>query len=119
MRWSRYYMSLQSIVADPRALNVLGLQEKYWKRLEKFELTPLKINKSYQNFKAFMKHFLSIVLLLVFAPLSQNWASELTQDSGLNQSTSADSVSQINNTLQLQNNLNNKTHPLQVNEAFP
>jgi len=66
-----------------------------------------------------MKRFLSIVLLLVFAPLSQNWASELTQDSGLNQSTSADSVSQINNTLQLQNNLNNKTHPLQVNEAFP
>jgi len=34
-------MSLQSIVAYPRALNVLGLQEKYWKRLEKFELTPL------------------------------------------------------------------------------
>ena len=66
-----------------------------------------------------MKRFLSIVLLLVLAPLSQNWASELTQDSGLNQSTSADSISQINNTLQLQNNLNNKTHPLQVNEAFP
>jgi len=66
-----------------------------------------------------MKRFLSIVLLLVLAPLSQNWASELTKDSGLNQGTSNDSVSQINNTLQLQNNLNNKTHPLQVNEAFP
>ncbi|SVC93096.1 uncharacterized protein METZ01_LOCUS345950, partial [marine metagenome] len=25
-----------SIVAYPRALNVLGLQEKCWKRLEKF-----------------------------------------------------------------------------------
>ena len=66
-----------------------------------------------------MKRFLSIVLLLVLAPLSQNWASELTKDSGLSQSTSVDSVSQINNTLQLQDNLNNKTHPLQVHEAFP
>ena len=66
-----------------------------------------------------MKRFLSIVLLLVFAPFSQNWASELTQDSGLNQGTSNDSVSQINNTLQLQDNLNNETHPLQVHEAFP
>jgi len=66
-----------------------------------------------------MKRFLSIVLLLVLAPLSQNWASELTKDSGLSQSTSVDSVSQINNTLQLQDNLNNETHPLQVHEAFP
>ena len=66
-----------------------------------------------------MKRFLSIVLLLVLAPLSQNWASELTKDSGLSQSTSVDSVSKINNTLQLQDNLNNKTHPLQVHEAFP
>ena len=66
-----------------------------------------------------MKRFLSIVLLLVLAPLSQNWASELTKDSGLSQSTSVDSVSKINNTLQLQDNLNNETHPLQVHEAFP
>ena len=66
-----------------------------------------------------MKRFLSIVLLLVLALLSQNWASELTKDSGLSQSTSVDSVSKINNTLQLQDNLNNKTHPLQVHEAFP
>ena len=66
-----------------------------------------------------MKRFLSIVLLLVLAPLSQNWASELTKDSGLSQSTSVDSVSKINNTLQLQDNLNNKTYPLQVHEAFP
>jgi len=66
-----------------------------------------------------MKRFLSIVLLLVLAPLSQNWASELTKDSGLSQSTSADSGSKINKTLQLQDNLNNKTHPLQVHEAFP
>jgi len=66
-----------------------------------------------------MKRFLSIVLLLVLAPLSQNWASELTKDSGLSESTSADSGSQINNTLQLQDNLNNETHPLQVHEAFP
>ena len=66
-----------------------------------------------------MKRFLSIVLLLVLAPLSQNWASELSKDSGLSQSTSVDSVSKINNTLQLQDNLNNKTHPLQVHEAFP
>lgn len=66
-----------------------------------------------------MKRFLSIVLLLVLALLSQNWASELTKDSGLSESTSADSGSQINNTLQLQDNLNNETHPLQVHEAFP
>ncbi len=66
-----------------------------------------------------MKRFLSIVLLLVLAPLSQNWASELTKDSGLSESTSADSGSQINNALQLQDNLNNETHPLQVHEAFP
>ena len=66
-----------------------------------------------------MKRFLSIVLLLVLAPLSQNWASELTKDSGLSQSTSGDSGSQINKTLQLQNSLNNETHPLQVHEAFP
>ena len=66
-----------------------------------------------------MKRFLSIILLLVLAPLSQNWASELTKDSELNQSTSADRGSQINNTLQLQDNLNNETHPLQVHEAFP
>lgn len=66
-----------------------------------------------------MKRFLSIVLLLVLAPLSQNWASELTKDSGLSERTSADSGSQINNTLQLQDNLNNETHPLQVHEAFP
>jgi len=58
-------------------------------------------------------------LLLVMAPLSQNWASELTKDSGLSESTSVDSVSQINNTLQLLDNLNNETHPLQVYEAFP
>jgi len=66
-----------------------------------------------------MKRFLSIVLLLVLAPLSQNWASELTKDSGLSKSTSADSGSQINNILQLQDNLNDETHPLQVHEAFP
>jgi len=66
-----------------------------------------------------MKRFLSIVLLLVLAPLSQNWASELTKDSGLSESTSSDSGSQISNTLQLQDNLNNETHPLQVHEAFP
>ena len=66
-----------------------------------------------------MKRFLSIVLLLVLAPLSQNWASELTKDSGLSQSTSADSGSQIKNTLQLQDSLNNEIHPLQVHEAFP
>jgi thiol:disulfide interchange protein DsbD len=65
-----------------------------------------------------MKRFLSIVLLLVLAPLSQNWASELTTESEL-QSTSADSGSQINKTLQLQDSLNNETHPLQVHEAFP
>jgi len=66
-----------------------------------------------------MKRFLSIVLLLVLAPLSQNWASELTKDSGLSQSTSADSGSQINNILQLQDSLNDETHPLQVHKAFP
>ena len=66
-----------------------------------------------------MKRFLSIVLLLVLAPLSQNWASELTKDSRLSQSTSADSGSQINKTLQLQDSLINETHPLQVHEAFP
>jgi len=66
-----------------------------------------------------MKRFLSIVLLIVLAPLSQNWASELTKDSGLSQSTIADSGSQINNILQQQDSLNNKTHPLQVHEAFP
>ena len=66
-----------------------------------------------------MKRFLSIVLLLVLAPLSQNWASELTKDSELNQSTSVSSDSQINNTLQPQESLNNETHPLQVHEAFP
>ena len=38
---------------------------------------------------------------------------------GLARDTSVDSVSQINNTLQLQDNLNNETHPLQVHEAFP
>jgi len=65
-----------------------------------------------------MKRFLSIVLLLVLASLSPNWASELTTESEL-QSTSADSGSQINNTLQLQDSLNNETHPLQVHEAFP
>ena len=47
-----------------------------------------------------MKRFLSIVLLLVLAPLSQNWASELTKNTELNQSTSASSDSQINNALQ-------------------
>ena len=66
-----------------------------------------------------MKRFLSIVLLLVLAPLSQNWASELTKDIGFSQSTSADSGSQTNNILQLQDNLNNQTHPLQVHKAFP
>ena len=66
-----------------------------------------------------MKRFLSIVLLLVLAPLSQNWASELTKDSELNQSTSVSSDSQINNILQPQESLNNETHPLQVHEAFP
>ena len=66
-----------------------------------------------------MKRFLSIFLLLVLALLSQNWASELTKDSGLSQSTSADSGSQINNILQLQDSLNNETHPLQVHKAFP
>ena len=65
-----------------------------------------------------MKRFLSIVLLLVLASLSPNWASELTTESEL-QSTSADSGSQINNILQLQDSLNNETHPLQVHEAFP
>ena len=66
-----------------------------------------------------MKRFLSVVLLLVLAPLSQNWASELTKDSELNQSTSVSSDSQINNILQPQESLNNETHPLQVHEAFP
>jgi thiol:disulfide interchange protein DsbD len=66
-----------------------------------------------------MKRLLSFVLLLVLAPLSQNWASELTKDSELNQSTSVSSDSQINNTLQPQESLNNETHPLQVHEAFP
>ena len=66
-----------------------------------------------------MKRFLSVVLLLVLAPLSQNWASELTKDSELNQNTSVSSDSQINNTFQPQESLNNETHPLQVHEAFP
>lgn len=66
-----------------------------------------------------MKRLLSIVLLLVLAPLSQNWASELTKYSELNQSTSVGSDSQINNILQPQESLNNETHPLQVHEAFP
>ena len=66
-----------------------------------------------------MKRLLSIVLLLVLAPLSQNWASELTKDSELNQSMSVSSDSQINNILQPQESLNNETHPLQVHEAFP
>ena len=66
-----------------------------------------------------MKRFLSIVLLLVLAPLSQNWASELTKNTELNQSTSASSDSQINNALQPQENLNNESHPLQVHDAFP
>ena len=66
-----------------------------------------------------MKRLLSIVLLLVLALLSQNWASELTKDSELNQSTSLSSDSQINNILQPQESLNNETHPLQVHEAFP
>ena len=66
-----------------------------------------------------MKRFLSIVLLLVLAPLSQNWASELTKYSELNQSTSVSIDSQINNTLQPQESLNNETYPLQVHEAFP
>ena len=66
-----------------------------------------------------MKRFLSIVLLLVLALLSQNWASELTIDSELNQSTSASSNSQINNALQPQESPNNEIHPLQVHEAFP
>ena len=66
-----------------------------------------------------MKRFLSIALLLVLAPLSQNWASELTKYSELNQSTSVSIDSQINNTLQPQESLNNETHPLQVHEAFP
>ena len=66
-----------------------------------------------------MKRFLSIVLLLVLAPLSQNWASELTKNTELNQSTSASSDSQIYNALQPQENLNKESHPLQVHDAFP
>ncbi len=66
-----------------------------------------------------MKRFLSIVLLLVLALLSQNWASELTIDSELNQSRSAGSNSQINNALQPQESPNKEIHPLQVHDAFP
>ncbi len=66
-----------------------------------------------------MKRFLSIVLLLVLAPLSQNWASELTKNTELNQSTSTSSDSQINNALQPQDSLNKESHPLQVHDAFP
>jgi len=65
-----------------------------------------------------MKRFLSYFLLLVLTALAQNWASDQTENSQL-QSTSADSNSQINNTLELQENSNNKSHPLQVHEAFP
>ena len=65
-----------------------------------------------------MKRFFSIFLLLVLAAFSQNWASDQTENSQL-QGTSVDSNSQINNALEPQKNLNNKSHPLQVHEAFP
>jgi len=65
-----------------------------------------------------MKRFFSIFLLLVLATFSQNWASDQTENSQL-QGTSVDSNSQINNALESQRNLNNKSHPLQVHEAFP
>ena len=65
-----------------------------------------------------MKRFFSIFLLLVLAAFSQNWASDQNENSQL-QGTSVDSNSQINNTLEPQKNLNNKSHPLQVHEAFP
>ena len=65
-----------------------------------------------------MKRFFSIFLLLVLATFSQNWASDQTENSQL-QGTSVDSNSQINNALEPQKNLNNKSHPLQVHEAFP
>jgi len=65
-----------------------------------------------------MKRFFSIFLLLVLAAFSQNWASDQNENIQL-QGTSFVSNSQINNTLEPQKNLNNKSHPLQVNEAFP
>ena len=65
-----------------------------------------------------MKRFFSIFLLLVLVAFSQNWASDQTENSQL-QGTSVDSNSQINNALEPQKNLNNKSHPLQVHEAFP
>ncbi|SVD35337.1 uncharacterized protein METZ01_LOCUS388191, partial [marine metagenome] len=65
-----------------------------------------------------MKRFLSIFFLLVLVALSQNWASDLSNNSQL-ESTSADSSAQINNTFEIQENFNDKHHPLQVHEAFP
>jgi len=65
-----------------------------------------------------MKRFFSIFLLLVLSAVSQNWASEQTENSQL-QDTSVDSSLQTNNTLKLQENFSNKSHPLQVHEAFP
>jgi len=65
-----------------------------------------------------MKRFFSIFLLLVLVAFSQNWASDQNENSQL-QGTSVDSNSQINNALEPQKNLNNKSHPLQVHEAFP
>ncbi len=65
-----------------------------------------------------MKRFLSIVLLVLLSTISQSWASDPTEDSEL-QSANANIESKINNPLELQENLNNKIHPLQVHEAFP
>ena len=65
-----------------------------------------------------MKRFLSIALLLVLSTLSQSWAYDPTEDSEL-RSANANIESKTNNALELQENLNNKIHPLQVHEAFP
>ncbi len=65
-----------------------------------------------------MKRFLSIALLVVLSTLTQSWASDPTEDSEL-QSANANIESKTNNVLELQENFNTKTHPLQVHEAFP
>ena len=65
-----------------------------------------------------MKRFLSIVLLVLLSTISQSWASDPTEDSEL-QSANANIESKTNNVLELQENFNTKTHPLQVHEAFP
>ena len=65
-----------------------------------------------------MKRFLSIALLVVLSTLTQSWASDPTEDSEL-RSANANIESKTNNVLELQENFNTKTHPLQVHEAFP